>query len=68
MMIIGVRAKLIIAVAMVTTLSNIAEINGGSSGGFRGDMTETMRKSRHKIMHTIEVKSSVSSSVYLSQW
>ena len=59
-MIIEVRTKLVIAVAMVMILSNIVEINAEPTPGFRGDVGETMQKSRHKIVHTIEVKSPVS--------
>ena len=59
-MLFGLRAKLVITVAMVMMLSNVAEGNAGASRGFREDVKETMRKSRHKIVHTIEIKSSVS--------
>ena len=64
-MIIEVRTKFIIAVAMVMILSNIVEINAEPSRGFRRDVGETMQKSRHKIVRTIEVKSPVSWPVWL---
>ena len=59
-MVIGLGAELIITVVLVTMLSNITEVNARASRGFRGDLVETMRKSRHKIVHTIQVRSSVS--------
>ena len=59
-MVIRLGAELIVTVTMVTMLSNITEGKAGSSHGFRGDLAETMQKSRHRIVHTIEVKSSVS--------
>ena len=62
-MIIVIRPKPIVAVAIVMMLSNIAEIHAGSSRGFRGDVGETMHKSRHKIAHTIQIISPVSSPV-----
>ena len=50
---IGIDLKII---AIVLMCVNVTEINGESSGGFRGNVMETIAKSRHKIVHTIEVR------------
>ena len=53
---IGIHMKIFTSVTMVLMCLNITEINGESSGGFRGNVVETIRMSRHKIVHTIAVK------------
>ena len=62
----GFHLEIYIIVAMVLMSLNVTEINGESSGGFRGNVVdETIEKSRHKIVHTIEVKVNGQSEVSL---
>ena len=53
---IGIHMKIFTFVTMVLMSLNITEINGKSSGGFTGNVVETIRMSRYKIVHTIAVK------------
>ena len=62
---IGIDLKIIATVAMVLISLSFMEIKGKSSGGFRGNVMETIRKSRPKIVHTIEVKVTGQSEVSL---
>ena len=48
------------AITVALIIINFAEIKVGSSRGLGADVGETIQKSRYKIVHTIEVKSSVS--------
>ena len=54
--------KHVVTVAMVLTLFCV-EVE--SLGGFRGELLETIQKSPHKIVHTMEVKAAHQSQVSL---
>ena len=62
----GYRNELITLVAMVLALFYVTGVKAQSSGGFRANMVEKIAKSRHKIVHTIQVKSPHQSQVSLS--
>ena len=55
--------KISALVAVVLALLYVTSIAAEYPGGFRGNLVEKIGKSRHKIVHTIEVKSQVSSYV-----
>ena len=59
----GFHPELTTLVAMVLALFHVTDVKAESSGGFRGNLVEKIGKSRYKIVHTIEVKSQVSSYV-----
>ena len=61
----GFHLEIYITVAMVFMSLNVTEINGQSSAGFRGNVVETIRKSRHRIVHVIEAKVNGQSEVSL---
>ena len=56
MKIIGINLTLIPIVAMVLRCIDIPETNAESSGGFRGNLIEKIGKSRHRMIHTIEIE------------
>ena len=52
-----------IAVVILLTIFSV-EVES-SAGGFRGELSENIQKSPHKIVHTIEVKAAHQSEVIL---
>ena len=62
MRITGTKPGFLSSVTMVLTVV-FTEINAESSGGFRYKLVEKIEKSRHKMIHTIELKSVVQSQV-----
>ena len=58
----GIKPGLIISFTMILT-AVFTEINAESSGGFRGKLVEKIEKSRHRMIHTIELKSVVQAQV-----
>ena len=53
--------KHIVSVSMVLTLFSV-DVES-SAGAFRGELSEKIQKSPHKIVHTIEVKAAQQSQV-----
>ena len=57
----GIRIAIDMAIVVIVLMSlNFTEISG-----LRGNVVETIGKSRHKIVHTIEVKATGQSQVSL---
>ena len=56
MKILGINLNLISTVAMVLTFIETSGTNAESSDGFRGNLIEKIGKSRHRMIHTIELK------------
>ena len=62
----GFQPKLLTQVALVLVLFYVIDVKAESSGGFRRNLVEKIEKSRHKIVHSIEVKPSHQSQVSFS--
>ena len=62
----GIQLELITLVVIVFALFYVTGVKAKSSGGFGANIVENIAKSRHKIVHTIQVKSPHQSQVSLS--
>ena len=63
MTLIGIKLKFTAYIVLAVLFINVTGINAGTLGGFRGKVMKKIGKSRHKIVHMIEVKATYQSEV-----